>query len=514
MLAKLFFGVCGSTAFPPLLHSFSTTRSAPVLSGCSLDRIGLRHYAGTDMRLAIAAALALVLAWPAQAQEAARLQYRVFLADGTALVSFGEWARVDDLVVFSMPLAPGSDSPDLHLVSLPVARVDLARSERYADEVRAARYAATNGETDFARLSQDVASALNQIALISDPSERLKTAERARQALRDWPGARHGYRAAEVQEIIGVLDGVIAGLRASSGQGQGQGRFDLSLSTSTEPPREPLLAPADQSEVVEHLMTASTLVTSPAEKVSLLQSVLSILDRAVDLLPAALASTIRSKALGGIAEERKIDELYGSLMTSTLSEASQLAERADIRNLEALRERLRAEDQKLGGRRPDEFAAIAATVDAHLDAAHRLRLAHDQWLLRVDSLRSYQRASHTYVQTLSTSRESLDDIRLLAGPTPQRLRILAQRLSAAGRRFALVKVPAEIAAIHAVFQSAYALAESAVQLRLDAVTHADVGLARQASAAASGAIMMLARGRADLDAAMRPPLSVRAASRP
>ena len=118
------------------------------------------------------------------------------------------------------------------------------------------------------------------------------------------------------------------------------------------------------------------------------------------------------------------------------------------------------------------------------------------------------------MQTLSTSRESLDDIRLLAGPTPQRLRILAQRLSAAGRRFALVKVPAEIAAIHAVFQSAYALAESAVQLRLDAVTHADVGLARQASAAASGAIMMLARGRADLDAAMRPPLSVRAASRP
>jgi hypothetical protein len=118
------------------------------------------------------------------------------------------------------------------------------------------------------------------------------------------------------------------------------------------------------------------------------------------------------------------------------------------------------------------------------------------------------------VQTLSRSRDSLDDIRLLAGPTPQRLRLLGQRLSQAGRRFALVKVPAEILAIHSVFQSAYALAESAVQLRLDAVTHADVGLARQASAAASGAIMMLARGRADLDAAMRPPLTARTASQP
>jgi hypothetical protein len=460
------------------------------------------------------AALALTLAWPAHAQESSPPHYRVFLSDGTGLVSFGEWARVDNLIVFSMPLSPTGDTPDLHLVSLPVGRVDLARTERYANEVRAARYAATQGERDFARLSQDIATALNQIALLSDPAERLKTAERARQALHQWPGAHFGYRVAEVQEIIGVLDGVIAGLRASAGQGQGQGRFDLSLSTSTEPPREPLEAPPDQAEVVQHLMTAATFVSSPAEKVSLLQSVLAILDRAVDLLPANLANTIRSKALGGIADERRMDELYAQLRTSTLSEAARLAEQADIRSLERLRERLRIEDQKLGGHRPDDLAAMAATLDAHLDAAHRLRLAHDQWLLRLDGLRRYQQASHTYVQTLSRSRDSLDDIRLLAGPTPQTLRLLAQRLSQAGRQFALVKVPTEIGAIHAVFQSAYALAESAVQLRLDAVSHADVALAKQASAAAAGAIMMLARGRADLDAAMRPPLTARAASQP
>ena len=460
-----------------------------------------------------AATVALGLALPVHAQEPPRPHYRVFLSDGSTLVSFGEWARVDDLIVFSVPLST-SETPELHLVSLPVGRVDLTRTERYAQGVRAARYAATQGEGDFARLSQDVATALNQVATLSDPVERLKTAERARLALREWPGAQYGYRATEVQEIIGVLDGIIAGLRASAGQGSGQGRFDLSLSTSTEPPHEPLLAPPDQADVVQHLMTASTLVSSPAERVSLLQSVLAILDRAVDLLPATLASTIRSKALGGIADERRLDDLYGQLRVSTLSEASRLAERADIRGLEALRERFRTEDQKLGSTRPDEIAAIAATLDAHLDAAHRLRLAHDQWLLRVESLRRYQRASETYVQTLSRSRDSLDDIRLLAGPTPQTLRILAQRLSQAGRRFALLQVPAEIAAIHAVFQSAYALAESAVQLRLDAATHADVSLAKQASAAAAGAIMMLARGLADLEAALRPPLTARAATQP
>jgi hypothetical protein len=467
------------------------------------------------MRLTtFAAALVLAVVASVSAQGPPPPHFRVFLTDGSAVVSFGEWARVDNFVVFSMPLTASGEAADLHLVSLPVERVDLARSERYADQVRAARYAATQGEADFARLSQDVANALNQVALLAEPAERLKAAERARQALRDWPGAHYGYRAAEVREIIGVLDGVIAGLRASSGQVDSQARFDLSLSTSTEPPPEALLASPDQAEVVQHLMTASALVTSPAEKVSLLQSVLAVLDRAVDMLPASFASTIRSKALGSLAEEKKVDEQYGLLRTSTLSEASRLADRADVRSLEALRDRARAEDQKLGGRRPDDFTAILATLDAHLDAAHRLRLAHDQWLLRVDSLRRYERASSTYVQTLSTSRESLEDIRLLAGPTPQRLRVLAQRLSRAGRQFALVKVPAEIAAIHAVFQSAYALAESAVQLRLDAVAHADVGLARQASAAASGAIMMLARGRADLDAALRPPLTARASSQP
>jgi hypothetical protein len=63
----------------------------------------------------------------------------------------------------------------------------------------------------------------------------------------------------------------------------------------------------------------------------------------------------------------------------------------------------------------------------------------------------------------------------------------------------------ELSAAHAVFRSANELAENAVKLRLDAVQSADVELARQASAAASGALMLLGRGRADLDAAVRPP---------
>ena len=45
---------------------------------------------------------------------------RVFLTDGTSLVSYGEPARVSDRVIFSMPTAT-TPNPPLHLVNLPIA---------------------------------------------------------------------------------------------------------------------------------------------------------------------------------------------------------------------------------------------------------------------------------------------------------------------------------------------------------------------------------------------------------
>jgi hypothetical protein len=459
------------------------------------------------MKLIVGTAL-VFLAVPAAvgAQSTPSPLYRVFLADGSALSSFGEWARVDDRVVFSMPLTPGAGPSDLHLVSLPVQRIDLSRTERYASAVRASNYAATRGEADFAQLSGQVAQALNEVALINHPAARLAAAERARAALADWPAMHYGYRAAEVRQILGVLDEVISGLRASAGQG----RFDLTLTATTpEPPLEPLLSAPDESQLVQQLMTASNVVSTHTERVSLLQSVLALIDRAVDVLPTAFATSVRSTALGTIAEEQRIDALYHRLRTATLSEAARYAERADVRGLERVRRQLQEQDAKLGSRRPDDIAAIMATLDAHLNDAHHLRLSHDQWLLRVDRLRVYQRDALPYVKTLVAAGRGLDDIRALAGPAPEQLKSLASQLSRDARRFALIEPPPEIAAVHAVFRSAYSLAESAVQLRMDAARAADVDLARQAGAAASGALMLLSRARADLDVALQPPIAAR-----
>src|SRR5438874_10981986 len=79
--------------------------------------------------LVAACLLMPVHAWAAP-DEAALL--RIFLKDGSALVSFGEFARVGDRVVFSMPLNADAE-PSLHLVNIAADRVDWDRTNRYAD---------------------------------------------------------------------------------------------------------------------------------------------------------------------------------------------------------------------------------------------------------------------------------------------------------------------------------------------------------------------------------------------
>ncbi|HYE85841.1 MAG TPA: hypothetical protein VEA16_05770, partial [Vicinamibacterales bacterium] len=232
-------------------------------------------------RIACAALCALFTTAPegVEAQGAAsRVLFRVFLSDGRVLSSYGEWARLDDRVIFSMPTQLTREPVELHLITIPSQRVDWPRTERYAESVRAAAYAATRGDADFAAFSRDVAKALNAVADIQDPRVRLATAERARQQLADWPASHYGYRVEEVREALGTLDEVIAQLRV----GVGITRFDLSLSANAplaEPPPPPLPPPTD-AELAEQFVAAASIADTPAERVGLLQTVMRLLDRA------------------------------------------------------------------------------------------------------------------------------------------------------------------------------------------------------------------------------------------
>src|SRR5215213_10441009 len=78
------------------------------------------------------------------------LLYRLFLKDGSFVVSYGEYATVGGDVVFSMPIGPDLATPALQLITVASDSVDWPRTERYSQSVRYQHYARTRAEDDFA----------------------------------------------------------------------------------------------------------------------------------------------------------------------------------------------------------------------------------------------------------------------------------------------------------------------------------------------------------------------------
>ena len=210
----------------------------------------------------------------AHAEEASLL--RVFLVDGTTLTSFGEYARVGDRIVFSMPLGSGRDGiPPLQLVSLPERNVDWTRTDAYREAARSAQYAAAQGENDFALMTGDVARVLNEIALAKDPAHRLRLAEQARAQLTDWPAKHYGYRAKDVREIAALLDETIADLRAATGGNQ----VDLSFVANVEPPAPVLLLPPPtRTELIAQALSIAEMADVPADRIAMLQKTVAFID--------------------------------------------------------------------------------------------------------------------------------------------------------------------------------------------------------------------------------------------
>ena len=145
----------------------------------------------------LAALMVIAGAAPAFAESVTLL--RVFLNDGTAIVSYGEYARVGDRLVFSMPIggveANGGSNPLLHVVNLPVSAVNWTATEKYAESARYTSYIANSAESDYAALAGEVAATLNAIVLNKDPGKRLDMAVEARKRLASWPKDHYGYRA-------------------------------------------------------------------------------------------------------------------------------------------------------------------------------------------------------------------------------------------------------------------------------------------------------------------------------
>lgn len=446
----------------------------------------------------IACSAVLLLAGGAAAETRA-VYYRVFLTDGSSLASYGEFARVADRVVFSMPLGGSDSAPALQLVSVPAAKVDWPATEKYADAARAAHFANTRGEQEYAALNAEVAAALNEIAQTTDPQLRLRTADVARQRLADWARASYGYRARDVAELSSMLDEVAAGLRAAAGA---DNRFDLQLvAMVAPPPAVPLLPPPSLRESAEQGLAAAAIATDATERKSLLSAV----GQALSGQTTDWAVTLATRARRELEIEEEVDRSYQGLSRLALRRAQHRAAAADVRGVQGVIAHVLAQDDQLGRRRPAEVSALLATLDARLDAARRLRLARDRWSLRLPDYRAYSRQVSIGMRVLEQLHQAIDDIKELAGPPRADLLRAQLTTSEAALMFSRMTPPEELLPVHAMFVSAVQLAANACKQRLAAISTGDEQTAWSASSAAAGSQMLLDRAQKDLTRWLKPP---------
>jgi len=421
--------------------------------------------------------------------------FRVFLRDGSTLVSYGEYARVADRVIFTMPLGGITGSaPDLEVLSIPADTVDWEKTDAYADSARAARYAATAGPNDFAMLNEAVSIALSDIVQTSDSAKKIAMATEARQNVMKWASEHYGYRAKDVAHLATLFADVVAQTRRANGEPN----LDMTVVANlAAPPDTPLLPSPTPQESVEQALRAVTLAPDATQRTSLLTAI----ERTLSATAAndLWAIPLRARVDAALEMERRTDRAYAVLTHDALRAASRYAAIGDVTSVERAIRTLLRQDDRLGQRRPQEMAAAAlATLDARLEAARQERLARDNRAARATVLAQYRRAIGEPLAIMRREKAALDEIRRLAGPSHARLAQLATALARAVRLLDKISVPDEVSATHSLLKNSVQLAVRAADGRQRAVLTRSMQTAQEASSAAAGAMMLFEKAETDL----------------
>jgi len=421
---------------------------------------------------------------------------RVFLKDGQALPSFGESALVNDRLVFTLVIGDAGGTPQLQLVSLPLGLIDVERTAKYGEAVRAARYASTRGETDYAAMTRDISQALEELSKTTDPFQRLSIAERARKRLLDWSKDSYGYRAADVQELTNLFDQVIAELRAAAGES----RFSVDLSMG--PPaavHEPLMTTPTARESMQLAMSAASATDDAAGREAIFGAVV----KASADTPGA--DDLREEAARLLAAEQTTDTAYKSLSTDVLTRADAAAAKGDVKAVLALKQTVSARDTALGSSRPGDVEGLLKTLDTKLDAARSRRLTLDHYAMMRPQMLAYERKVRPALSALDGLKPIFEAIRDMTGPGFEWVMRADGHLKTLVPLMQTMEVPPDLTDVHATLTSAITMAAQACERRKLAVAANDMPLAREASAAAAGALMLSAQGREELLARLYPP---------
>ena len=419
--------------------------------------------------------------------------FRVFLRDGSTLVSYGEFARVADRVVVTLPLGLRESKPDLEVLSIPADTVDWDKTDAYADSARASRYAATVGPNDFALLNESVSVALNDIAVTTDPARKIAMATEARQNVTRWAAEHYGYRAQDVSHLATMFDEVIVETRRVNGEPDAEMSLVAGLAA---PPDAPLLPDPTPQESMEQALRAVTLAPDATERISLLTAIESTLAGAG--AGAAWAEPLRARASAALEVEHRTDGAYSTLTRDALRAADRYAASGDVNGVERITRNLLKQDDRLGQRRPQEMASVLAALDIKLDAARRERLARDNRDALAGAIARYRHATAEPLAIMRREKPALDEIRRLAGPSPARLSELAKEMKRAEQLLSGVAVPDGLAETHSLLKDAVELGVRAADGRKRAVLTRSMQTAQEASSAAAGAIMLFEKASADL----------------
>lgn len=332
--------------------------------------------------------------------------FRVFLHTGQALVSYGESALLDDRVVFTLVVGDGSPATRYQLVSLPAAAVDLARTAQYAYAMRAARYAATRGETDYTAVTAEVTRALDEVAKVSDPKTRLDMAEEARRRLLKWSRENYGYRAKDIEELAGLFEEVIAEMRIAAGESQ----FSIDLVAGPAVARvEPLRPMPTFREAIEQALFAASVADTAPDRIAILRA-------AADSLTALqYGDPLGDDVQRRLAAALDLDRRYAELSASVLARADEAVKRGDVPGVDRARRDFLAGDQALGAARPMDVKVTLAALDSRAERARARDAELGGYAARRPALLAYEKAIRPLVRVLDGSTPTLDTIRNATG---------------------------------------------------------------------------------------------------
>ena len=462
----------------------------------------VHHAPDAGRRLAwacvLAAAIAVCLpdAAAAARAEAPLPSYRIFLTDGTPLLSLGEFTRTDGRIVFAVPVGTATNPDAVQVVSLPDEAIDWERTTRYTDAVRLQRFAASSGEKDYRDLVGMVARALSDMAFAPDAAAKLRVGEEARRRVIAWPAEHYGYRAQDVRELGMVIDDALADVRA----GAGVQTFELSLVATVEPPSEPLLAEPALAESLRLASRAASALYMRKERLSLQQAILAVLERRKPELPSSAYKALARPLKETLSEEARLDREYARLDAQALSKARAFAAEGDIEAVERLVEDVRRKDAHLGARRAGEISRTLSSLVAMRDEAQQMRLALNRWQYRLATYKDYRSAIDRQFGDSSSLLNDLDAIRRLVGPSPKRLSSLSQRIGKIEVALLSLVPPDDLREAHESLVASLRFMREAVRLWGAALASNGMDVAHNASASAAGAALLLRTARAGIAA--------------